>query len=302
MELTLTTPALLFPALSLLLLAYTNRFLALANLIRELHRRYHTEPAPGVAGQLANLRRRVYIIRDMQALGIASLFACVLCMFLLFAGQVFAGRAGVRRGAGVAAALAGAVVLGNYDLRECAQAPFAGYGAIRREETKVNTDSAHHKPLGHWRSGFWLSLFAGPGPARPIPTALAARHSPAGRPRFRRHPDYRGHADHCFGAPRICPFPPAHGPRSADKPGDHDRRVRHIAKPPLSWRGAPVWRCRADDELTLDMGTLLVSLIVCHYVLIVPEEKYLAAKFGAEYEAYTATVQRWLGRKRPAKL
>jgi hypothetical protein len=92
MELTLTTPALLFPALSLLLLAYTNRFLALANLIRELHHRYQTEPDPGVAGQLANLRRRVYIIRDMQALGIASLFGCVLCMFLLFAGQMLAGE------------------------------------------------------------------------------------------------------------------------------------------------------------------------------------------------------------------
>ncbi|MBN2002836.1 MAG: DUF2721 domain-containing protein, partial [Anaerolineae bacterium] len=56
MELTLTTPALLFPALSLLLLAYTSRFLTLANLIRELHRRYQTEPNPSVAGQLANLR------------------------------------------------------------------------------------------------------------------------------------------------------------------------------------------------------------------------------------------------------
>jgi hypothetical protein len=86
MELTLTTPALLFPALSLLLLAYTNRFLALANLIRNLHHRYQTEPNPGVAGQLANLRKRVYIIRNMQALGLASLFCCVLCMFLLFAG------------------------------------------------------------------------------------------------------------------------------------------------------------------------------------------------------------------------
>lgn len=92
MELTLTTPALLFPALSLLLLAYTNRFLTLASLIRELHRRYQIEHEPGVAGQLSNLQRRVYIIRDMQAFGIASLFGCVLCMFLLFAGQLLAGE------------------------------------------------------------------------------------------------------------------------------------------------------------------------------------------------------------------
>jgi hypothetical protein len=92
MDLTLTTPALLFPALSLLLLAYTNRFLTLASLIRELHRRYQMDHEPGVAGQLSNLQRRVYIIRDMQAFGIASLFGCVLCMFLLFAGQLLAGE------------------------------------------------------------------------------------------------------------------------------------------------------------------------------------------------------------------
>lgn len=47
------------------------------------------------------------------------------------------------------------------------------------------------------------------------------------------------------------------------------------------------------------LATLLVSLIVCHYVLIVPEENYLAAKFGEEYKAYAATARRWLGRKRP---
>jgi protein-S-isoprenylcysteine O-methyltransferase Ste14 len=44
--------------------------------------------------------------------------------------------------------------------------------------------------------------------------------------------------------------------------------------------------------------TLLASMIVCHYVLINPEEKYLAGKFGKEYEDYTATVHRWLGRSK----
>jgi len=92
MELTLTTPALLFPALSLLMLAYTNRFLTLANLIRELHRRYQTEPHNHIVGQIANLRRRIHIIRDMQAFGIASLFACVLSMELLFVKRVAAGQ------------------------------------------------------------------------------------------------------------------------------------------------------------------------------------------------------------------
>lgn len=91
MELTLTTPALLFPAISLLLLAYTNRFLTLAALIRELYARYRAEPDPKLKGQLVNLRYRIVIIRNMQICGVASFFGCVLCMFLLFAGQATVG-------------------------------------------------------------------------------------------------------------------------------------------------------------------------------------------------------------------
>ena len=92
MDLTLTTPALLFPAISLLLLAYTNRFLTLAALIRELYARYRAEPDPKLLGQLANLRYRIVLIRNMQACGVASFFLCVLCMFVLFAGQVALGQ------------------------------------------------------------------------------------------------------------------------------------------------------------------------------------------------------------------
>ena len=92
MDLTLTTPALLFPAISLLLLAYTNRFLSLAALMRELHARYRTQPDPTILGQLANLRYRIVIIRNMQACGVASFFGCVLCMFVLFAGHLTLGQ------------------------------------------------------------------------------------------------------------------------------------------------------------------------------------------------------------------
>jgi hypothetical protein len=92
MELTLTTPALLFPAISLLLLAYTNRFLSLAALMRELYARYRAQPDPKIKGQLANLRYRIVIIRNMQVFGVASFFGCVLCMVVLFAGQVEAGK------------------------------------------------------------------------------------------------------------------------------------------------------------------------------------------------------------------
>ncbi len=92
MELSLTTPALLFPAISLLLPAYTNRFLALAVLMRELHNRYRAQPNPMVRAQLVNLRYRIVIIRNMQICGVESFFLCVLCMFVLFAGQITLGQ------------------------------------------------------------------------------------------------------------------------------------------------------------------------------------------------------------------
>lgn len=88
MELTLNAPGLLFPTVSLLLLAYTNRFLALASLIRSLHAKYKDEPTPIIWAQLRNLRIRVKLIRDMQVVGVSSLFFCVVCMFLIFEGEM----------------------------------------------------------------------------------------------------------------------------------------------------------------------------------------------------------------------
>jgi hypothetical protein len=92
MEFTLTTPALLFPAISLLLLAYTNRFLTLAALMRDLAARHRQQPDPRIKGQLRNLRYRIVIIRNMQACGVGSFFGCVLCMFTLFAGLQTLGK------------------------------------------------------------------------------------------------------------------------------------------------------------------------------------------------------------------
>ena len=88
MEITLTTPALLFPALSLLLLAYTNRFMALAHRVRSLKTQYLDTHSEHLMQQIDNLRRRLIIVRNMQAVGIASMFGCVLTMFLLFAGLI----------------------------------------------------------------------------------------------------------------------------------------------------------------------------------------------------------------------
>ncbi len=93
MDLGLTTPALLFPAISLLLLAYTNRFLTLANLIRELHRSYKSNPEQVILAQIGNLRYRVNLIRNMQVWGIASFFLSALTMFFIYIGQVFIGEA-----------------------------------------------------------------------------------------------------------------------------------------------------------------------------------------------------------------
>lgn len=84
MEFSLTTPALLFSAISLLLLAYTNRFLALASLVRNMKAQYVANHDENLLAQMANLRRRIYLIRNMQAFGIISFFFCVLCMFLMY--------------------------------------------------------------------------------------------------------------------------------------------------------------------------------------------------------------------------
>lgn len=87
MELDLSTPALLFPAITLLILAYTNRFLAIANLIRGLHKRQIDIPAERripITEQIKNLRLRLRLIQNMQAFGILSFFGCVLSILFLY--------------------------------------------------------------------------------------------------------------------------------------------------------------------------------------------------------------------------
>jgi len=86
-EFTLTTPALLFSAISLILLAYTNRFMGYASLIRTLHEKFKTNPDEVLQGQIYNLRRRLYLTKYMQITGVSSLFLCVATMFLIFVGE-----------------------------------------------------------------------------------------------------------------------------------------------------------------------------------------------------------------------
>ncbi len=85
MELSITTPALLFPAITLLMLAYTNRFLAIASLVRKLHDEYvKVEDRNLLHKQISNLRTRISLIRNMQALGVLSFLLCIICMYLIF--------------------------------------------------------------------------------------------------------------------------------------------------------------------------------------------------------------------------
>ncbi len=83
-ELTLTTPALLFPAVSLILLAYTNRFLSYAQLVRTLNDQHQQNPTKVAHAQIDNLRQRLRLTRLMQFLGVASLFFCVVTMLLIY--------------------------------------------------------------------------------------------------------------------------------------------------------------------------------------------------------------------------
>ena len=86
-QLTLTTPALLFSAISLIMLAYTNRFLAYASVVRSLHEKYLQNKDELLVRQIENLKKRLYLTRSMQILGISSLLLCVLTMFLIYVEQ-----------------------------------------------------------------------------------------------------------------------------------------------------------------------------------------------------------------------
>ncbi len=87
MEISLTTPSILFPTVSLLLIAYTTRFLAIASLIRGLKTQYQKEHTANLLKQINNLRSRITLIRNMQAFGIAALFFTTCSIALIFFGE-----------------------------------------------------------------------------------------------------------------------------------------------------------------------------------------------------------------------
>lgn len=85
-DLSLITPTFLFSAISLLLLAYTNRFLSYAQLVRTLKDKYMEDQSAITHAQIMNLRKRLYLTRNMQLFGVASLLLCVATMFFIYVG------------------------------------------------------------------------------------------------------------------------------------------------------------------------------------------------------------------------
>lgn len=87
MEISINTPALLFPAISLIMLAYTNRFLALASVVRNLHDRYRNKTEvdrPIIHAQIKNLKMRLRIIKNMQIMGVISILFSIVCMYFIY--------------------------------------------------------------------------------------------------------------------------------------------------------------------------------------------------------------------------
>lgn len=92
MEIEISTPALLFPAVSLLLLAYTNRFLAISQLIRMLNHQSKEHATCDLSAQIENLKQRLELTKWMQIFGVLSILLCTVSMFGLFLGYFEIGK------------------------------------------------------------------------------------------------------------------------------------------------------------------------------------------------------------------
>jgi uncharacterized protein YqhQ len=88
MEFSISTPALLFSAISLLMLAYTNRFLAIANLTRESVKAYKENPTENTLRQIKHFKIRLRLIKYTQVFGVVSFLFCIICMFLIILSKV----------------------------------------------------------------------------------------------------------------------------------------------------------------------------------------------------------------------
>lgn len=89
MDISINTPAILFPAISLVLLAYTNRFLGLTSVARKLHEEYlQNKENEKLHTQIKNLRYRIVLVRRMQFMGVISFLLCIVAMFFIYINQI----------------------------------------------------------------------------------------------------------------------------------------------------------------------------------------------------------------------
>ncbi|MEZ4901708.1 MAG: DUF2721 domain-containing protein [Spirosomataceae bacterium] len=84
MELAISTPAILFSTISLMMIAFTNRYLAIASLIRELHDKFRQNPEASYVQQIKHLHRRVHIIRNIQFIIVTSLLLSAVSMLFVY--------------------------------------------------------------------------------------------------------------------------------------------------------------------------------------------------------------------------
>ena len=84
MELAISTPAILFSTISLMMIAFTNRYLAIASLIRELHDKFRINPEANYVQQIKHLHRRVHIIRNIQFIIVSSLLLSAVSMLFIY--------------------------------------------------------------------------------------------------------------------------------------------------------------------------------------------------------------------------
>jgi len=92
MNLNITDPAIMFSGISLLFLAYTNRYLALASVVRTLNNDLKNHDEQNRIQQIHNLRTRINLIKYMQAFGVLSFLFCIFSMLMLFIGKQFLGE------------------------------------------------------------------------------------------------------------------------------------------------------------------------------------------------------------------
>ncbi len=89
MDITINTPALFFPAISLVMLAYTNRFLALASVVRNLHSQYNEgDKKQKIHAQIKYLKYRLRLVKNMQTFGVLSFLSCIFCMYFIYISQM----------------------------------------------------------------------------------------------------------------------------------------------------------------------------------------------------------------------